>query len=214
MVTASDILKARILIVDDLEANVTLLEEMLRGASYESVASTRDPHEVCALHLRNRYDLILLDLQMPGMDGLQVIDALKKIETDGYLPVLVINARPGSELSALKAGAKDFVSKPFAFGDVLMRVHNMIEVRLLHLEGKRLNSRLTAEGALQNEIISERRQIEEALLRAKANLSVQATELQGLLAERTSQLAATNKKWEASGDAATKHREACRTLFL
>ena len=56
MVTASDILKARILIVDDLEANVTLLEEMLRGASYESVASTRDPHEVCALHLRNRYD--------------------------------------------------------------------------------------------------------------------------------------------------------------
>ena len=85
----------------------------------------------------NRYGLILLDLVMPGMDGFQVIEGLKEIETDGYLPVLVITAQPGHKLRALKAGAKDFVSKPFDLGEVLIRVYNMLEVRLLHLEIKR-----------------------------------------------------------------------------
>ena len=83
-----------ILIVDDQEANVLLLEQMLRGAGYVSITSTMDPREVCELHRKNRYDLILLDLQMPGMDGFQVMEGLKEIETDGYLPVLVITAQP------------------------------------------------------------------------------------------------------------------------
>jgi len=73
MVSSSDILKAKILIVDDQDANVSLLEEMLRGAGYVSVAFTKDPHEVCALHRKNRYSLILLDLLMPGLDGFQVM---------------------------------------------------------------------------------------------------------------------------------------------
>src|SRR5476649_513453 len=97
-----------------------------------------DPREVCELHRKNRYDLILLDLVMPGMDGFQVMEGLKKIETDGYLPILVITAQSGHKLRALKAGAKDFVSKPFDLGEVLIRVYNMLEVRLLHLEIKRL----------------------------------------------------------------------------
>ena len=97
----------------------------------------RNPHEVCELHRKHRYDLILLDLQMPGMDGFQVMEGLKEIETDGYLPVLVITAQPDHKLRALKAGAKDFVSKPFDLAEVLMRVHNMLEVRLLHLEMRR-----------------------------------------------------------------------------
>jgi signal transduction histidine kinase len=130
--------KASILIVDDQEANVSLLEQMLHDAGYVSIASTMDPREVCELHRKNRYDLILLDLQMPGMDGFQVMEDLKKIETEGYLPVLVITALPGHKLRALKAGAKDFVSKPFDLGEVLIRVYNMLEVRLLHLEIKRL----------------------------------------------------------------------------
>ena len=132
MITATDIVTASILIVDDQEANVLLLERMLRGAGYVSITSTMNPREVCELHLKNRYDLILLDLQMPGMDGFQVMEGLKEIEPDGYLPVLVITAQPGHKLRALEAGAKDFVSKPFELPEVLARVHNMLEVRLLH----------------------------------------------------------------------------------
>jgi PAS domain S-box-containing protein len=135
MVSSKDIHQASILIVDDQEANVSLLEQVLRGAHYESVASTKDPHEVCALHHKNRYDLILLDLQMPGMDGFEVMESLKKIEKGGYLPVLVITAQPDHKMRALKAGAKDFVSKPFDLAEVLVRVYNMLEVRLLHLNG-------------------------------------------------------------------------------
>ena len=93
MITAADILKARILIVDDQAANVALLEQMLDGAGYAAVSSTRNPAEVCALHRKNHYDLILLDLQMPVMDGFQVMEDLKEIETGGYLPVLVLTAR-------------------------------------------------------------------------------------------------------------------------
>src|ERR1700685_2980879 len=133
MISSSDILKASILIVDDREANVSLLEQMLRGAGYAEISSTRDPQQVCELHRKNRYDLIMLDLQMPGMDGFQVMKNLKEIETAGYLPVLVITAQPDLKLRALKSGAKDFISKPFDLAEVLARVHNMIEVRLLHL---------------------------------------------------------------------------------
>ena len=130
MVDSAEIFKAGLLIVDDQEANVLLLERTLSGAGYVSVASTRDPRAVCELHRKNRYDLILLDLQMPLMDGFEVMEGLKKIEKDGYLPVLVITAQPDHKLRALRAGAKDFVSKPFDLAEVLTRVHNMLEVRL------------------------------------------------------------------------------------
>src|SRR6202795_2251078 len=113
MIAESDLLNASILIVDDQEANVRLLEQTLSQAGYGRVSSTRNPHEVCALHRKNRYDLILLDLQMPDMDGFQVMEGLRAIETDGYIPVLVITAQPDHKQRALGAGAKDFVSKPF-----------------------------------------------------------------------------------------------------
>ena len=132
MVSAPDILNASILIVDDQESNVLLLEEMLREAGYACVASTMNPQEVCALHRKNRYDLILLDLQMPGMDGFQVIEALKTNDAEGYLPILVLTAQPGHKLRALQAGAKDFISKPFDLVEVKTRIHNMLEVRLLY----------------------------------------------------------------------------------
>src|SRR5437867_7604321 len=132
MINASDILNAKVLIVDDQQANILLLERMLRGAGYVSIASTMDPGEVCELHLKNRYDLILLDLQMPGMDGFQVMEGLKTNDADSYLPVLVITAQPGHKLRALQAGAKDFVSKPFDVLEVKTRIHNMLEVRLLY----------------------------------------------------------------------------------
>jgi PAS domain S-box-containing protein len=132
-----DILDARILVVDDQEANVLLLTQLLVQAGYTSVTSTMNPHEVCVLHRKYRYDLILLDLQMPGMDGFQVMEGLKTNDSDGYLPVLVITAQPGHKLRALQAGAKDFISKPFDLVEVRTRIYNMLEVRLLYkkLEG-------------------------------------------------------------------------------
>src|SRR5437868_6077703 len=128
----SEILGASVLIVDDQQANVSLLEEMLREAGYTHVSSTMDPREVCALHRHNAYDLILLDLQMPGMDGFQVMEGLKTNTADTYLPVLVITAQPGHKLRALHAGARDFISKPFDLVEVKTRIRNMLEVRLLY----------------------------------------------------------------------------------
>src|SRR5687768_16900683 len=136
MFDPSDILSGKVLIIDDNESSVLLLERMLRGAGYASVASTTDPRQVCELHRKNRYDLILLDLQMPGMDGFQVMQDLKAVETEGYLPVLVLSARSEHRRRALQMGAKDFLSKPFDQVEVLTRIHNMLEVRLLLRESR------------------------------------------------------------------------------
>ena len=127
-----DILAARILIVDDREANVRLLQRLLGDAGYTGVAATTDPSSVCALHRENDYDLILLDLQMPGMDGFQVMAALQAQDANSTLPVIVLTAQPARKLRALQAGAKDFVGKPFDQLDVKTRTHNMLEVRLLY----------------------------------------------------------------------------------
>lgn len=132
MITETDIHNAKILIVDDQESNIQLLQSVLSTANYTSISSTMDPYKVYELHRQNRYDLILLDLKMPGMDGFQVLEVLKEIEADGYLSVLVITANPDCKLRALQSGAKDFVSKPFDMAEVLARVHNLLEVRLLH----------------------------------------------------------------------------------
>ena len=140
MISDQDVLNAKILIVDDQETNVLLLEQMLSDVGYTCIASTTDPYEVCALHQKQGYDLILLDLQMPGMDGFQVMEELKQIEPNGYLPVLVITAQPDHKLRALAAGAKDFVAKPFDLVEVQTRIHNMLEVRLLYSALEQYNS--------------------------------------------------------------------------
>ena len=140
----AQILQASVLIVDDQEANVLLLEQMLRDGGYTRVASTMDPHEVCALHRKNRYDVILLDLQMPGMDGFQVMEGLKTNEAESYLPVLVITAQPGHKLRALRAGARDFVAKPFDLVEVKTRIRNTLEVRLLYKKLESYNKELEA----------------------------------------------------------------------
>jgi adenylate cyclase len=145
MITAEVLLRGKILIVDDSQANVELLEAMLRGAGYKDVTSTLDSREACPLHREHRYDLILLDLQMPRVDGFQVMEGLKEIEADGYLPVLVLTAQPDQKLRALKAGAKDFIAKPFELAEVLLRVRNMLEVRLLQRETRRLYERVAEE---------------------------------------------------------------------
>ena len=142
MVRTFDILNARVLIVDDQESHVLLLERMLRDAGYTSVESTMDPTEVCKLYRQNRYAAILLDLRMPIMDGFQVMEQLKEVEGDEDFPVLVITAEPGHKLRALRAGARDFVTKPLDLPEVLIRVHNMIEIRLLRMETNLLRDQL------------------------------------------------------------------------
>ena len=142
MIEPADMLGAQILIVDDQEANVMLLEQMLANGGYTNVHSTMDPFTVCDLHRAHHYDLILLDLQMPGMDGFAVLEALHDIEPDGYVPVLVVTAQPNHKLRALQAGAKDFIGKPFDLLEVETRIRNMLEVRLLHRKLRRYNQQL------------------------------------------------------------------------
>jgi len=126
----SSILNARILIVDDQESNIALLKLMLGGAGFTALASTTNSTEVCDLHRKHRYDLILLDLLMPGMYGFQVIEGIKEIETDDDLPVLVISAEPDYKMRAMQAGAKAFITKPLNRAEVLTQVHAMLQARL------------------------------------------------------------------------------------
>jgi adenylate cyclase len=153
MIPISAILKAKLLIVDDQVANVLLLERLLRRAGYSEISSTQDPTEVTALHRQHRYDLILLDLNMPEMDGFQVMEDLKKIETEGTLPVLVITAQPNEKLRALKFGALDFLSKPFDIAEVLARVQNLLQVRLLNLETQKLYEQVLVEQELSEMLL-------------------------------------------------------------
>jgi PAS domain S-box-containing protein len=139
-----DILAASILIVDDQLTNVELLEQLLADSGYSNVTSTMKPEEVAALHGKNAYDLILLDMQMPVMDGFGVMESLKASCTDSYLPVIVLTAQPGHKLRALQAGAKDFISKPFDMVEVKTRIHNMLEVRLLYRKLADYNRELEA----------------------------------------------------------------------
>jgi len=138
-VTEAEILNASILVVDDQPANIALLEQLLQEEGYTRVSTTMDPREVCSLHRKNTYDLILLDLQMPGMDGFQVMEGLKTNVKESYLPVLVITAQPGHKLRALQAGARDFISKPFDLIEVKTRIRNMLEVRLLYKKVENYN---------------------------------------------------------------------------
>jgi PAS domain S-box-containing protein len=142
IVNDTDIFNANILIVDDQESNVMLLEQLLAEEGYTQITSTMNPQTVCALHAKHHYDLILLDLQMPIMDGFQVMESLKKSGIDSYLPVIVLTAQPAHKRRALHTGAKDFISKPFDLVEVKTRIHNMLEVRMLYKKLEEYNQLL------------------------------------------------------------------------
>jgi diguanylate cyclase (GGDEF)-like protein len=142
MITEQEILDANILIVDDQKANIELLECMLHKAGYQNITSTMDPYAACKLHRENHFDLVLLDLQMPGMDGFQVMEGLLAININRYVPILVITAHPTLKLLALSSGAKDFLSKPFDLMEAKTRIHNMLEVRLMYAKLEESNQLL------------------------------------------------------------------------
>lgn len=114
--------RPRILIVDDQRANVRLLEHTLRRAGYDEVTSTGNPSEVAALHAQNHYDLILLDLQMPEMDGFAVMHALEESRRAHRVAILVISADATAMPAALREGGDAFLNKPFRLPDVVERV--------------------------------------------------------------------------------------------
>ncbi|MYM69960.1 EAL domain-containing protein [Pseudoduganella sp. FT55W] len=142
MISPTDIYHARILIVDDQPVNVELLEYLLTSTGYKAVSSTTDPRVVASRHAEQAFDLIILDLQMPGMSGFDVMDALQPLEPDGWLPVLVVTAQPDHKLRAFESGARDFISKPFDPIETLTRIRNMLEMRLLHKRERSYNARL------------------------------------------------------------------------
>ena len=141
MILEKQILDAKILIVDDEPDNVNVLEKILKLAGYTSLQTTTDSRKVKTVYRDFSPDLVLLDLNMPHMNGFQVMDQIKNIETNSYIPVLVITAFPDDEtlVRALDSGAKDFIQKPFNSHEVLSRIRNLLEVRLLHKQLKKQN---------------------------------------------------------------------------
>ncbi|WP_342618232.1 HD domain-containing phosphohydrolase [Rhodoferax sp. GW822-FHT02A01] len=129
-----DLSDSRILIVDDEPINVRLMTKVLEQAGFTQVRGTSDPREGLAIYRETPQDLVVLDLRMPGLSGMQVLAELKKLESGGYVPVLVMTAEddPAVRLEALRAGARDFVGKPFDAHEVLSRIYNQLEVRYLY----------------------------------------------------------------------------------
>ncbi len=146
MLNEADVLNARILVVDDQSAHVHLLERLLGDAGYLNVTGTIEPQKVCELHREHRYDLILLDLQMPVLDGFGVMEALQA-DVGGVLPVIALTAQPGHKLRALQSGARDFINKPFDVVEVKIRIRHMLEVTLLYkmLEAQNLSLERTVQ---------------------------------------------------------------------
>ena len=137
---------ARILIVDDEPGNVDLLRRLLERAGFSRLESTNDPREAAGLYVKFRPDLILLDLHMPHMDGLAVMDELNQIAEASYLPILMLTGDVSQEAKreALSRGAKDFLNKPFHSDEVLLRIGTLLETRFLYLQIQGQNQMLEA----------------------------------------------------------------------
>jgi len=127
---------AKILIVDDMPENIELLETILSSAGYRNFQSTSDSREAFPIYRSGGFDLVVLDLRMPHLDGFQVMEQLASANTDDYLPILVLTGQLDRETRnrALAAGAKDFITKPFDRTEVVNRIDNILEVRALYNE--------------------------------------------------------------------------------
>ena len=138
--------KARILIVDDEEHNIEILRRILTRAGFTRIESTTDSRDAKRLYVRHRPDLILLDLHMPHLDGLEVMAQLAEVAEATYLPILILSAdvTPESRREALSRGAKDFVNKPFQPDELLLRIKTLLETRFLYLEIQSQNQLLEA----------------------------------------------------------------------
>lgn len=138
--------RARILIIDDEEANVALLRRVLTREGFSRIESTSDAREAASLYVRQRPDLILLDLHMPHLSGLDVMAQLNEIAESSYLPILILSGdlTPEARRECLSRGAKDFVNKPFQSDEILLRMKTLLETRFLYLQIQSQNQLLEA----------------------------------------------------------------------
>jgi len=159
MAISLELPSARILIVDDQAPNVKLLERMLQLEGYTNVFGITDPTRVAELYAIHHFDIVLLDLNMPQLDGYQVMQQLQELEQENYVPILVLTAQsdPATRLRALQSGARDFIGKPFDRLEVLTRIRNMLEVRLMHNQIRDQNILLEQKVAERTRELSETR---------------------------------------------------------
>ena len=132
MISEKMILNARILIIDDNQANVDLLEAIISTAGYTSVLAITDSREAQNIYKAYQPHLVLLDINMPYLDGYEVMELFKKIDQDSYIPILVLTALQDdmTRIKALASGAQDFLTKPFNKLEALTRINNMLKIRL------------------------------------------------------------------------------------
>ena len=161
----NNFLNTKILIVDDEQANIALLEDVLENEGYTNFKSTADSRKALDLYKEFRPDLVLLDLNMPHLDGFQVMEQLSEVEKNSYAPVLVLTAQAdrNTRLRALAAGARDYIEKPFDITEVVQRISNMLEIRLLHNQVRDQNQILEEKVRARTCELEETRQ--EAILR-------------------------------------------------
>lgn len=162
---------ARLLVVDDQEAAVEALKRTLRAAGYANVHSTNDPRQVLPMYDDFRPDLLLLDLHMPYMDGLAVMNQLEsRVNRDGYFPVLVLTGdnTAESKQAALSRGVKDFLVKPCDQVELRLRVENLLETRFLY-QALRARSE-----SLEAAVRARTKELEEAQMEIAARLAIAA----------------------------------------
>jgi signal transduction histidine kinase/DNA-binding response OmpR family regulator len=155
------LLSARILIVDDEEANVELLVGCIQEEGYEDFLATRDPEAVADLFESYRPDLVLLDLHMPRLDGFAILEQLgQRVSGDEFLPILVLTADVSRETKerALSRGATDFLTKPFDVAEVLLRIGNLLHTRHLHVN-QRLARRRAEDSERRASLLAEAGQV-------------------------------------------------------
>ncbi len=148
---------ARILIIDDEKDNVEILRRVLARAGFEHIESTTDSRQAKSLYIRHKPDLILLDLRMPHMDGLEVMAQLSDVAEATYLPILILSAdvTPEARRDALSRGAKDFLNKPFQPDEILLRIKTLLDTRLLYLQIQTQNQVLEAKVAERTRALEE-----------------------------------------------------------
>jgi len=185
--------EARILVVDDVEANTRLLAAMLDRAGYRNVTARNDPTVALAEVRADPPDLILLDIHMPGIDGIEFLGEVRStLPDDAFLPIVVVTADVNPEVRrrALEAGATDFLTKPFDASEVALRVRNLLRTRSMHLDLLARADALAEDVVLRTRELErterERLEVAQALAapRAGATVEVAAASLCGELIER------------------------------
>ena len=143
----NDIKAAKILIVDDDPLIVGLLNEILMEGRYQNIFSTDDPYQVIPLYKKHQFDLIILDIQMPGISGIKILQHLQKVVESNYLPVIVLTAHGDVKIrnQVLGMGAKDFITKPFEQWEILLRIENTLHASLYHKQQLSLKDLLESE---------------------------------------------------------------------